>query len=199
MNPDVCWIVKSTSSSYSVYFDTKHSPKKISSTWNSVNAVTDFGSLLMICVLGPTLMICGSSSIRLATFLGHPVGVVSQPQWMQKSRFDLHTMAVMWNVQVLRMDNCCLRLSKPVETLAKMKPLLKNMTGLTTLRSLTPDFHIQWCHNWLLSVNNMVCLACESEETGVAKVRIGRTKNNFCVLWMLEIWSMQMTNAVVPV
>jgi len=57
-------------------------------------------------------------------------------------------------LQVLRMDNCCLRLSKPVETLAKMKPMLKNMTGLTTL-----------------SVNNMVCLACESEETGVAKVR----------------------------
>merc|ERR1719234_173812 len=57
-------------------------------------------------------------------------------------------------LQVLRMDNCGFRLSRPVETLARLKPLLKNLTGLATM-----------------SVNNMTCITCDPEEGGAAKVR----------------------------
>jgi len=52
------------------------------------------------------------------------------------------------------MDNCGFRLSRPVETLARLKPLLKNMTALATM-----------------SVNNMTCITCDPEEGGAAKVR----------------------------
>ena len=57
-------------------------------------------------------------------------------------------------LQVLRLDNCGFRLSRPVETLTNLKPLLKSMTALATV-----------------SVNNMTCVASDLEEGGAARVR----------------------------
>ena len=55
---------------------------------------------------------------------------------------------------MLRLDNCGFRLSRPVETLSNLKPLLKSMTALATV-----------------SVNNMTCVASDLEEGGAARVR----------------------------
>ena len=65
-----------------------------------------------------------------------------QSIWIEDTISNIATIC-----QVLRLDNCSFRLSRPVETLSKLKPLLKNMAAIVTMR--WPFLIAMWAFSWL--------------------------------------------------